>query len=131
MAPIEIWPQIDPHGKTHTASPLQEMMPNDTGARMISFPPVSPGDIIVEAENKRWRVMDAKATERLRTPIHQELTLHRIPIGDIEYSLPINVDMQNLVTAEDRNFTNPSNLENNGDYSDILATFGRARGTIR
>lgn len=131
LPPIEVFVQIDPPGKNHNVTSLQEMQPQDTGARLISFPPVSPDDIIVESENVRWRVVNVRATERLRTPVHQELTLHRIPIGDVEYDLPINVDVQNLKPVDERNFTNPSNIEEEGDYSEILATYGYPRGSVR
>lgn len=131
LPPIEIYLQIDPPGKNHTITSLQEIQPQDTQARMISFPPVSPDDTIVESENIRWRVIKVSHTERARTPVRQELTIHRIPIGDIEYDLPINIDVQNLQPSEERNFTNPMNIEENGDYSDILATYGYPRGALR
>lgn len=131
MPPIEIYLQIDPPGKTHNVTTLQEVLPQDSQARMISFPPVSPDDVIVESENIRWRVISVRNTERLRTPVHQELVLHRIPIGDVEYSLPINVDMQNLQPSEERNFTNSYNIDNSGDYSELITLFGKARGILR
>lgn len=131
MAPIEVFVQIDPQGKNTQATSLGEIQPNDTTARMISFPPVSPRDILVETENLRWKVISVSNTERLRSAVHQELKLHSIPKGDIEYNLPLNVELQKLVTSADRNFTNPQNLEEDGDYSDILSTFGHPRGSLR
>lgn len=131
MAPIEVYVQIDPTVKNVTLTATQPVYQQDTTARMISFPPVSPDDIIVEAENVRWRVMNSRSTERLRTPIHQELQLHRIPIGDVEYELPVNVDVQRLQLVDERNFTNPSSLEQDSDYSDVIALFSNTRGALR
>lgn len=131
-APIECFPQIDPVGNSRTESQVQEMQPKDTTGRLISFPPVSPGDILVEAENRRWKVMNMTPTERLRGKVHQELVLHEVPKGDIEYALPVNVDARSLQPSSPRNFTNPHNLESAGDdYSDLIAFFGVPRGSLR
>lgn len=125
-SPIEIFLQIDPVAKSSVASPLQEAQSQDTTARMISFPLVAPNDIIVETENKRWRANPVGGTERLRSPVRQELSLHAIPMGDIEFSLPVNVDTQSLTPAADRNFTNPQGIEQSNDsVDDILSFFGR------
>lgn len=131
MAPIEAYVQIDPPGKNHQTTSLQEQLPIDTGARMISFPPLSPNDILVESENIRWKVISVRNTERLRTPIHQELTIHGIPRGDIEYDLPINIDVQALQPVDERNFTNHTNIEKDGDYNELFSLLGKARGILR
>lgn len=99
---------------------------------MIYFPPVNPDDILVEAENRRWKVIKVTPTQRLRATVRQELTLHEIPRGDIEYDLPVNVDTSTLQPASERNFKNQQNLENNAeDFSDIMAAWGHPRGTLR
>lgn len=131
MSPIEVFIQIDPSGKNIQASPLQEMQPQDSRGRMTNFPPISPGDIIVENSNSRWRVVNVAQTERLRSVVHQEFALRQIPKGDIEYLLPVNVDGSTLVEFEERNFTNPHSLDDNEDYSDIIATYGFPRGSSR
>ena len=131
MAPIEVYVQIDPCGKDRSASALQEMQPMDVAARMISFPPVSPRDILVESENVRWRVISVAHTQRLRAVVHQELRIHAIPIGDIEFDLPLNVDLQKLTPASERNFSNYQDIEKDGDYRDIISFWGGPRGTVR
>lgn len=132
MSPVEIFVQIDPPGKNVQSTALTELQPGDTSARMICFPPVNPKDILVETENIRWRVISVSTTQRLRTVVHQELRLHQIPKGDIEYDLPLNVDLKKLEPSAARNFTNPTSLVNDGDYSDILDFWsGHRRGTLR
>lgn len=132
LSPILVYPQIDPPTKTKKATPLGELQPGDTSGRMIYFPPVNASDILVESENRRWRVITSTPTQRLRATVHQELTLHEVPRGDIEYDLPLNVNLQNLEPAEERNFTNRQNLETDGeDYSDIMDAFGHPRGSLR
>lgn len=132
MSPIEVFVQIDPTSKAPAESSIQEQQPVDSRARMISFPPISPGDILVESENQRWRVRAVNPTERLRTPVRQEFSLHMIPKGDIEYSLPVNVNVKELAPAAERNFTNPQSLkEPDENIDDILAFFGRPWGLHR
>ncbi len=132
MSPIEAWVQIDPTGQVKKPTPLGQSQTVDTAARMIYFPPVSQNDILVESENRRWRVISSTPTERLRAKVRQELALHEIPKGDIEYDLPINVSAQSVKPSAERNFLNRQNLENDGEsYDDILAAFGKPRGAIR
>lgn len=129
--PVESFIQFDPAPKQTIPNSLQEQQPSNTSARMISFPPVSPRDIIIESENRRWRVVSVSSTQRLRSVLHQELVLHEIPRGDIEYDLPVKVDVQNLTPSAERNFSNPQNVDRNGEYKDIFSFFGYARGTQR
>jgi hypothetical protein len=132
MSPVEVWIQIDPVGQHLKPTPLGQSQAIDTAGRMIYFPPVSVNDILVESENRRWKVVSATPTERLRTPVRWELGLHEIPKGDIEYDLPLNVNTQTLQPSAERNFLNRQNLENDGeDYDDIIAAFGHPRGAIR
>jgi len=111
--PIEIFIQIDPSSQSIQTLPIAERQQNDTTGRMPNFPLLKPRDIIVEAENKRWRVVKVSQTERLRHVVHQELQLHEIVKGDIEFQLPIQLDnLRNFEPSPGRNFTNPQNLEN-------------------
>ena len=71
-------------------------------------------------------------TQRLRATVRQELRIHEIPKGDIEFELPLNLNnLLNLQPSAERNYTNPQNIEKNGDYSNIIAFFGKTRGVLR
>jgi hypothetical protein len=120
-APVEVWVQMDPTPKGSRA----------TTGRMGAFPPVSEGDVLIEAENRRWRLGPPTTTQRLRANIHQELRLTEIPLGDIEYELPLDIELRGLQPAAERNFTNPHTLERNEDYEDIFAAYGFPRGSLR
>ena len=110
--PIEIYMQIDPSPNSIQQLPIAERHQQDTSARLPNFPMVKPRDLIVEAENKRWRVVKVTATERLRSVVHQELILHAINLGDIEYQLPIRIDnLRDFEPSPVRNFINAQNLE--------------------
>lgn len=91
---------------------------------------MSPRDILVESDNERWKVISLSQTERLRHAVHQELRLHHIPKGDVEYNLPVNVNLQSLLVAADRNFTNPTSIADDGDFNDITAFWNKPRGSI-
>jgi hypothetical protein len=124
MSPIAIWVQIDPNPKSNAPSSLQEVQQSDSVARMISFPPVNPKDILVESSNRRWRVINVRQTERLRAVVRQELQIHEIPRGDVEYELPVKVDEKTLEPAAARNFTNPQNTDPKAAYSQFLTAYG-------
>lgn len=133
MSPIECFVQFDPDAKSAQGTPYGESQIRNSAARLISFPLVKPKDILVESENRRWRVATVAQTERLRARVHQELTLHELPKGDVEYKLPINIgDLRGLLPAAERNFTNPQHADNDEDLAHILSVYGDApRGTVR
>jgi len=104
LNPIIMYIQIEPSTKS------VQMMPDATNqqalckARTIAYPRINPRDVIIEAENRRWRVFQAGMTERLRATVHQELQLTEIVPGDIEYELPVDSsDLENA--ASPKNFT--------------------------
>jgi hypothetical protein len=119
--------QIDPCTNATQQLPLAERQQQDTSARLPNFPLIKPKDVIVEAENTRWRVVRVTSTERLRSVVHQELVLHAINIGDIEYQLPIRIDnLRDFEPSPGRNFFNPQDL---GGFEDealrhALAVYG-------
>jgi hypothetical protein len=82
---------------------------------------------VVEGENKRWRVMTVTPTERLRAVCRQELTLTSIPMTDIEYRLPINLDraLRDMLISPVRMFSNATSpLEaKETDIPDVFASY--------
>lgn len=113
LHPIETWVQFDPSAKTEQNSPYGRLQQDNTTARLPYAPLVKPNDVLVEAENVRWRVVKVATTERLRAPLHQEIQLHRIPSSDMEYAVPIHLDraLRDLWLSPHRNFSNPQTLE--------------------
>jgi hypothetical protein len=129
LDPIEIFVQIDPSPQSIQTLPITERHQNDTSARLPNFPLVKPRDILVEAENRRWRVARVTPTERLRSVVHQELVLHELSKGDIEFDLPVRWDTQDFEPSPMRNFTVPQNLETfeNEALKDVFAIYGYRR----
>lgn len=107
--PLEFYCQIDPSADaSQILGGPGETQQKNTTARTIFFPPIDPRDLLVEAENKRWRVHSRTYTERARSPVKQELQLHRIPEGDMEFAIPINVDILTESPTAPRQFQNPT-----------------------
>ena len=130
LDPISVWVQFDPGGKhiEHNL-PYVETTQGNTVARMTDFPPVKPRDLLIEAgENKRWRVERTSTTQRLRATLHQELTLHAVPMSDIEYKIPLNVDsVMDLVISPPRNFNNPQHMGATDDFdyfTEVMKVWG-------
>ncbi len=133
MSPIECFIQFDPDSKSPQLTPMGEQQGRNSSARLISYPPIKPKDVIIETENRRWRVVTQAQTERLRAPVHQELTIHEITKGDIEFKLPVNIgNLASLTPAAERNFTNPQHADSADALKHALALYGfRPRGSIR
>ncbi len=110
--PIEIWVQIDPPAKSQQNQAQQIDQRVATTARTSFYPNISPDDLLVEAENKRWTVDTVKVSERLRAPIKQELTIIQRVTSDIEYRVPINLEvaLRDIQPSPPRMFTNPQDL---------------------
>jgi len=113
--PIEIYAQIDPHPKGLQRTDLKEHQYEVTTARTIAYPPIKPGDMIVEAENKRWLVESPVShTEKKRAVIRQELKLSLYSPDDIKHSVPVNADLQRLHNSK-RSMTRPMCLDSRPD----------------
>ena len=133
LSPIACYVQFDPNGNQPVPTPYGEKQDQRSTARLISFPPVKPKDILVEAENVRWKVESMTPTQRLRSVVHQELVLREVDMGEVEYKLPINIqDLKQLEISAERNFTNPQHVDGISDPTNILAVYDfNPRGTTR
>lgn len=114
FSPIEVWISIDPPAKDKQQTNVGELQQQNTTARVGYWPPLKPGDVLVEPENVRWRITQVSQTEQVRAVVHQELQMHRIPKNDIEYAIKFDVgdvQLKDLFLSPARNFTNPHTLE--------------------
>jgi hypothetical protein len=110
--PIEVWVQIDPTTKAQQNNAQQIAEFVSTTGRMSHYPNVIPGDVLVEAENKRWRVQSVTTTERLRAVVKQEFVMRQIEEKDIEYRLPIRIEkaLRDIQPSPVRMFENATDL---------------------
>lgn len=127
LDPMEVYIQFDPNPKASQQLGTGETQQSNTTARLGNFPLLKPRDIIVEPENRRWRVVQVASTQRLRAVVHQEITLHEIVKGDTEFALEIDVgNLRELEPSPMRNFSNPQNLEaaESEDFAGALKAYG-------
>lgn len=124
LSPIESWVQIEPSTKAEQNTVIGAQQQSNTTAKLAWYPPLKPRDIIIEPENRRWRVVAVTATEHGRAPVHQEVQLHEIPGKDIEFKIPLILEeaLNDLWLRGSRNFTNPQNLQAFED-SEVLDIF--------
>ena len=105
--------EIDPSVKSEQNMNVGTSHQSNTTGKFGYYPPLKPRDIIVEPENRRWRVVKQTQTEHVRARIMQHFELHEIPPTDVEYSIPIRTEdaIRDMFLSASRNFTNPHNLE--------------------
>ena len=128
LHPMQILLNIDPAPDSTQATSSGEILDTKSTGRCLPFPPLKPNDLIVEAENIRWRVMNVAGTQKLRHAVHKEVQLHQIFPGDIAYKIPISVDPLNFDPSPGREFTRPQSEEALGPeepgIANILAAYG-------
>lgn len=130
--PIEIWAILDPTPAAQQPSNVGRLQQQSSTGRMSYYPQVKPNDILVEAENIRWKIRSVTTTQEQRTVVTQELQIKRVESTDIEFLIPIDlgVPMKDLLYTPSRNYTNPSTLESAPpdeiDYSGIFALYPHA-----
>jgi hypothetical protein len=117
MHPIESWIQVDPSPKAKQFTNVGEQEQSNTTMRLVWYPPLKPDDLIIEPENRRWKVVQVNQTEQGRAAVHQEVQIHEVPPKDIEYAIPLVLDraLKDIWFNPERNYTNPFTL---GDFLD-------------
>lgn len=109
--PIMFYGQKDPNGRQLQLGVSINQTPNVAMLRTISYPPIGPGDILVDSENHRWVAISVDVTQRLGYDIHQNITIKELLRGSVEYLLPVLDSIKNIEGISDRrNFTNPQSL---------------------
>lgn len=114
LHPIESWISIDPTPNDNQYTNVGPQQQNNSTARMGYYPPLKPNDLVIESENKRWKVVTVTSAEHGRATTLQNLAIHEIPKSDIEYNIPLVIeeDFKSMYFGPPRNFTNPHTLEN-------------------
>lgn len=115
MDPCEMFIQVEPGtDNVENTTPLGAMQSADTVAQVVAGTvTIKPRDVVIEPENRRWRVTRVGQTEHGRAPILLTVHLHEIPKGDIEYALELKMEraLKDMWLSPMRNFSNPQNLE--------------------
>lgn len=127
-APVEVYAKIiSPDERTVHADFASTELEN-TAILLGNYPELFEGDIIIEAENIRWRVgSNITKVKKSRAIIRQQAPLHRIPNGDTEYQIPLNLtkdEVKDLVATSERNLTNPQTMESAKITNALNGVFG-------
>lgn len=111
-SPTAAYIQFDPNARSTQLTPAINHNINFTTCRLIAYPPLNIGDLIIDPENHRWRVEQVQVTRRLGYDVHQECQVKEILRGDIEYELPVLDDIKKVDDIFDwRNRVNPMTFE--------------------
>jgi hypothetical protein len=128
-APVVTYGQIVSPNETVIHAGFGDAEVENTTLFAGNYPELSEGDLVVEAENKRWRVgpIIGKVTKG-RALIRQQAPVHAIPKGDIEYTVPLNLtqeEVRDLLASPARNYTNPRTLESDNLAAALGDVFGK------
>lgn len=94
--PIRVAMNFQPSPSTLQVSNLGAIEDNETVAFMTNFPIMYPADLVVEPDEKHWRVVQVDVTERRRVVVHQLLRLRQLDHNDVEYEVLRHLDNQEL-----------------------------------
>jgi len=111
--PIQTYGNMSSNTEATTKMPV--VVENvDTYLLLGNYPELDEGDLVIDAENRRWRVgQGVNKVRKANALIRQQAQVHLIPRSDIEYKLPLNLtesEIKNLLAAPARNYTNPQTL---------------------
>jgi hypothetical protein len=89
--PIDTYVDFNPSQENSIIQEWGEVQPNETNILLSNYPLLSSGDLVRELrENRLWRVVSSKQTEKRRTPMLQFARVTEVKPGDIEHNLPID-----------------------------------------
>lgn len=83
--PIDVAVSWTPHPRFTQISPMMKLEDNETMAFMVNYPIMSSEDVIVEPNERHWRVVNMTPTERKRVVVHQNLRLAQVDHNDVIY----------------------------------------------
>ncbi len=95
--PIRVAMNLQPHPTSIQITNLGKVEDNETVAFMTNFPIMYPGDMVVEPDEKHWRVVNVDVTERKRVVVHQSLRLRQLDHNDVEYEMLRHLDNQGVM----------------------------------
>ena len=101
--PTAAFVNFDPPPETVTLVTFGETQEQTTAAWMSNFPIISPGDLVIDEINNRWRVARTATTRKQGHIIHQTMALTKIEVGDIEYEFEVD-DPRDLIGDLDLKF---------------------------
>jgi len=90
FAPISQYFNFEPSPQIMQVVNWGECQPSETDGWTTNYPLLSPGDMVVEDTNRRWKVDRVHCTKRLRIPVRQICRFSEINRSDVEYLVSVD-----------------------------------------
>lgn len=123
--PTALWGQIDAVPESEQVSMEDHRRVQMAQMRCGPSPGIKPLDLIVDNQNRRYRVVESGGTSFSGVTVRAELKMVLIQRGSIEDKIPLKVDNSTVVLVPSRGFQNAHSLEASKVTSlDILNLYG-------
>ena len=127
-APIEVYGQIPTATVATATQQLGKVASQDSMLLLANYPLLTEGDVVIEAENVRWRVgQSINVIEKQRAVVRQQAPIKRIDANEVEFSLPLLLttdEVRDLRATPAANYTNPQSLGQHTLEDMVLGLFG-------
>ena len=123
--PIEIWAQIDNPDKAEEVTLEDHKQAYNYGLRTGPSPDIKPFDLIVDAFNRRMRVIYVGGTTRANVGVRLEIKAVAVQRGSIEDQIPLKVNHNTINLVPERNFQNAQTLTDSeiNKLADVLGPY--------
>jgi hypothetical protein len=110
LRPMQVYINITAPSRDLLETMMGDSEPIQGEGFLANYPVLKPRDVIIENENKRWRVQKVITSQKFRSLISQRIALSQLVPSDIEFRLPVNLEDYVDYPAEERNWTNQQTL---------------------
>ena len=86
---VDAFIDFNPTPQSVDITEFGEMQQSDTIAWATNYPPFKPRDLIVDPDERRWRVVAIRPIQPRGQLVQQFLQLREIQVVDVEYKLPV------------------------------------------
>ena len=112
LYPVELWVQIGAQSEEQDMLTwMGKLQPGQTQARTVTTYRLKPGDMVVEAEGTRWLVDRVRPREKLRSRVHADYVLSKLPRSNVEYELQVDWSKTSLAASPARTFLPCTDVE--------------------
>lgn len=109
--PTRFWGQINDPEDAEQVTLEDHRQVKYFNLRTIASPYIKPLDLLVDHNNRRYRIVSGGGTTKHGVGVSAILRLVEIQKGSIEDTVPLRIDAAEEAFFPARNFTNPQNLE--------------------
>ncbi len=126
--PTAIWAQVDASPESEQVSVEDHRRVQMAQMRCGPNPGIKPLDLIIDHQNRRYRVVEAGGTSLSGVSVRLELKLALIQKGSIEDKIPLKVDNAVTQLVPRRSFTNAHSLDTSkAEGLDVFGLYGVRR----